>query len=78
MSLIRLAIPKGSLQTSTIDLFKDAGWIISTSSRSYFPSIDDEDIECALVRAQHRQRPATSRLLKKSASGVLTSKASST
>ncbi len=56
MSLIRLAIPKGSLQTSTIDLFKDAGWIISTSSRSYFPSIDDEDIECALVRAQEISR----------------------
>jgi len=56
MSLIRLAIPKGSLQTSTIDLFKDAGWIISTSSRSYFPSIDDKDIECALVRAQEVSR----------------------
>jgi ATP phosphoribosyltransferase len=56
MSLIRLAIPKGSLQTSTIDLFKDAGWIISTSSRSYFPSIDDDDIECALVRAQEISR----------------------
>jgi ATP phosphoribosyltransferase len=56
MSLIRLAIPKGSLQTPTIDLFKDAGWIINTSSRSYFPSIDDEDIECALVRAQEISR----------------------
>jgi ATP phosphoribosyltransferase len=56
MSLIRLAIPKGSLQTSTVELFKDAGWIISTSSRSYFPSIDDADIECALVRAQEVSR----------------------
>jgi ATP phosphoribosyltransferase len=56
MSLIRLAIPKGSLQTSTIELFKDAGWIIGTSSRSYFPSIDDKDIECALVRAQEISR----------------------
>ena len=56
MSLIRLAIPKGSLQTSTIELFKDAGWIIGTSSRSYFPSIDDPDIECALVRAQEVSR----------------------
>jgi ATP phosphoribosyltransferase len=56
MSLIRLAIPKGSLQTSTIELFKDAGWIIGTSSRSYFPSIDDADIECALVRAQEISR----------------------
>ena len=56
MSLIRLAIPKGSLQTSTVELFRDAGWIIGTSSRSYFPSIDDADIECALVRAQEVSR----------------------
>ncbi len=56
MSLIRLAIPKGSLQQSTIDLFKDAGWNIRMSSRSYFPSIDDPDIDCALVRAQEISR----------------------
>lgn len=56
MSLIRLAIPKGSLQQSTIDLFKDAGWYIRMSSRSYFPSIDDPDIDCALVRAQEISR----------------------
>ena len=56
MSLIRLAIPKGSLQQSTIDLFKDAGWSIKMSSRSYFPSIDDPEIECALVRAQEISR----------------------
>ena len=56
MSLLRLAIPKGSLQQSTIELFRDAGWNITTSSRSYFPSIDDPDIECALVRAQEISR----------------------
>jgi ATP phosphoribosyltransferase len=56
MSLIRIAIPKGSLQQSTIELFKDAGWSIRTSSRSYFPSIDDPEIECALVRAQEISR----------------------
>lgn len=56
MSLIRLAIPKGSLQQSTIELFRDAGWNITTSSRSYFPSVDDPDIECALVRAQEISR----------------------
>ena len=56
MSVIRLAIPKGSLQQSTVDLFKDAGWSIRTSSRSYFPSIDDPDIDCALVRAQEISR----------------------
>jgi ATP phosphoribosyltransferase len=56
MSLIRLAIPKGSLQASTIELFKNAGWRITTSSRSYIPSIDDKDIDCALVRAQEISR----------------------
>jgi ATP phosphoribosyltransferase len=56
MSIIRLAIPKGSLQQSTIDLFKDAGWRIVPSSRSYFPTIDDPEIECALVRAQEISR----------------------
>ncbi len=56
MSLIRLAIPKGSLQQSTIDLFRDAGWNITTSSRSYFPLIDDSEIDCALVRAQEISR----------------------
>ena len=57
MSLIRLAIPKGSLQQiHGIDPFKDAGWRIVPSSRSYFPSIDDPDIECALVRAQEVSR----------------------
>jgi len=56
MKPIRLAIPKGSLQASTIELFKDAGWRILTSSRSYFPSIDDPELECALVRAQEIPR----------------------
>ena len=56
MSIIRLAIPKGSLQQATIDLFKDAGWRIVPSSRSYFPTIDDPEIECALVRAQEISR----------------------
>jgi ATP phosphoribosyltransferase len=56
MSIIRLAIPKGSLQQATIDLFKDAGWRIIPSSRSYFPTIDDPEIECALVRAQEISR----------------------
>jgi len=56
MSIIRLALPKGSLQASTIELFKNAGWRIATSTRSYFPSIDDKDIECTLVRAQEISR----------------------
>jgi len=53
---LRLGIPKGSLQDSTIQLFAHAGFNIYTSSRSYFPSIDDPEIECTLIRAQEMAR----------------------
>jgi len=53
---LKLGIPKGSLEKSTIELFEKAGWRISISSRNYFPSIDDEEISCALVRAQEMAR----------------------
>ncbi|MGC2657988.1 MAG: ATP phosphoribosyltransferase [Bryobacteraceae bacterium] len=53
---LKLGIPKGSLETATIDLFRRAGFNITTSSRSYFPSIDDPDIECMLIRAQEMAR----------------------
>ncbi len=53
---LRLGIPKGSLQDSTIQLFAHAGFNIYTSSRSYFPTIDDPDIECTLIRAQEMAR----------------------
>jgi ATP phosphoribosyltransferase len=53
---LRLGIPKGSLEHATIDLFKRAGFNISTSSRSYFPAIDDPEIECMLIRAQEMAR----------------------
>ena len=53
---LRLGIPKGSLQDATVALFKKAGYNISVSSRSYFPSIDDEEIECMLIRAQEMAR----------------------
>jgi ATP phosphoribosyltransferase len=56
MSRLKLGIPKGSLQDSTIELFAKAGWRISISSRSYFPGIDDPEIECMLVRAQEMPR----------------------
>jgi ATP phosphoribosyltransferase len=56
MSRLKLGIPKGSLQESTLELFARAGWRISVSSRSYFPSIDDAEIECMLVRAQEMPR----------------------
>lgn len=50
--LIKLGLPKGSLQNSTIALFKRSGWNININGRSYFPEIDDPDIECAICRAQ--------------------------
>jgi ATP phosphoribosyltransferase len=53
---LRLGIPKGSLESSTIELFARAGYVIRSNSRSYFPSIDDPDIECMLVRAQEMAR----------------------
>lgn len=53
---LKLGIPKGSLENATIDLFRRAGYNIATSSRSYFPSIDDPEIECMLIRAQEMAR----------------------
>jgi ATP phosphoribosyltransferase len=53
---LRLGIPKGSLQDATIALFKRAGWNIYADGRSYFPNIDDPDIECMLIRAQEMAR----------------------
>lgn len=54
--ILKLGIPKGSLENATIDLFKRAGFNMTTSSRSYFPVIDDTEIECLLVRAQEMAR----------------------
>ncbi|HVB55060.1 MAG TPA: ATP phosphoribosyltransferase [Candidatus Acidoferrales bacterium] len=56
MARLKLGIPKGSLQDSTVELFARAGWRITVSSRSYYPSIDDPEIECMLVRAQEMAR----------------------
>ena len=53
---LRLGIPKGSLQDATIALFERAGWRIYANGRSYFPSIDDSEIECMLIRAQEMAR----------------------
>jgi len=53
---LKLGIPKGSLQDATIALFERAGWRILANGRSYFPSIDDVEIECMLVRAQEMAR----------------------
>jgi ATP phosphoribosyltransferase len=53
---LKLGIPKGSLQEATIGLFKRSGWNISVNSRSYFPEINDDLIECAICRAQEMSR----------------------
>jgi ATP phosphoribosyltransferase len=53
---LKLGIPKGSLQDATIQLFARAGFNIYVSSRSYFPTIDDPEIECMLIRAQEMAR----------------------
>ena len=52
MKQLKLGIPKGSLEDATIRLFAQAGWTISPASRNYFPSINDPEISCALVRSQ--------------------------
>jgi len=67
---LKLGIPKGSLEKSTIDLFRKAGWNISVSSRNYFPSIDDPDLECSLVRAQEMSRYIESGVLDLGLTGI--------
>ena len=54
--ILRLGIPKGSLQDSTIQLFARAGFNVYVSPRSYFPTIDDPEVECTLIRAQEMAR----------------------
>ena len=54
--ILKLGIPKGSLESATIDLFRRAGFQITVNSRSYFPAIDDPNIECMLIRAQEMAR----------------------
>jgi ATP phosphoribosyltransferase len=54
--VLKLGLPKGSLEQATIELFRKAGWKISGTERSYFPSIDDAEIRCALLRPQEMPR----------------------
>ena len=56
MKQLTLGIPKGSLQESTINLFRQSGWRISLSERNYFPEINDPEISCAICRAQEMSR----------------------
>jgi len=51
-NILQLGVPKGSLENATVELFKKAGWQISISSRSYFPGVDDDEMNCKLIRPQ--------------------------
>ncbi len=53
---LRLAIPNGNLQQATVDLFSKAGYNMVVRERSYFPTVDDDEIECMLVRPQEQPR----------------------
>jgi len=56
VKLLKVGIPKGSLEKATIELFRRSGWKITMDARSYFPAIDDPEIRCTLVRAQEMSR----------------------
>ncbi len=56
MNTLNLGLPKGSLQNATVDLFAKAGFNVSISSRGYFPTIDDDEIRCMLIRPQEASR----------------------
>ena len=67
---LKLGIPKGSLQDATIQLFARAGFNIYASTRSYFPSIDDPEIECMLIRAQEMARYVADGVLDAGLTGI--------
>jgi ATP phosphoribosyltransferase len=56
MSLLKLGIPKGSLEKATMELFEKSGWRIKLENRSYFPEIDDPELACSICRAQEMSR----------------------
>ncbi|KPJ87337.1 MAG: ATP phosphoribosyltransferase [Spirochaetes bacterium DG_61] len=68
--VLKIGIPKGSLEKATIDLFQNAGWKITVSTRNYFPAIDDRDISCSLVRAQEMARYVESGVLDAGLTGL--------
>ncbi len=63
MSILKLGIPKGSLEKATIDLFEKSGWQIKLMSRNYFPEIDDEELSCSICRPQEMSRYVESGML---------------
>jgi ATP phosphoribosyltransferase len=67
---LKLGLPKGSLESATIQLFARAGFTIHVNSRSYFPSIDDPEIECMLIRAQEMARYVSTGMLDAGLTGL--------
>ncbi len=55
-NLLKLGIPKGSLEKATIELFEKSGWRIKMASRNYFPEVDDDELSCSICRAQEMSR----------------------
>ncbi|NQT29948.1 MAG: ATP phosphoribosyltransferase [Candidatus Saganbacteria bacterium] len=67
---LKIGLPKGSLQESTLELFKKAGWTIKSSSRSYYPGVDDPELEVMLSRAQEMARYVESNVLDCGLTGI--------
>lgn len=63
MSVLKLGIPKGSLEKATIDLFSKSGWQLKLMSRNYFPEIDDPEMQCSICRPQEMSRYVESGML---------------
>jgi ATP phosphoribosyltransferase len=63
MNLLKLGLPKGSLEKATIELFESAGWLIKPAARNYFPEIDDPELSCSICRPQEMSRYVESGML---------------
>jgi len=63
MTVLKLGLPKGSLENATIELFEKAGWLIKPAARNYFPKIDDSELDCSICRPQEMSRYIESGML---------------
>ncbi len=63
MSVLKLGLPKGSLEKATIELFEKSGWVIKPAARNYFPKIDDPELDCSICRPQEMSRYIESGML---------------
>lgn len=63
MSVLKLGLPKGSLEKATIELFEKSGWLIKPAARNYFPKIDDPELDCSICRPQEMSRYIESGML---------------